>query len=55
MGSNFSSTGKYVEASSRSPCFKLCYGLNELEISNQVLETAPKNYDIKFNARYYIT
>lgn len=54
MRSNFSSTGRYVEVSSRSPCFEPFYGLNELEISNQVLETAPKDYDIKFNARYYI-
>lgn len=51
---NFSGSGKYKEISSNSPCFEPFYGLNELEISNQILETAPKDYDIKFNARYYV-
>ena len=54
MKVNFSSTGRYIEISTRSPCFEPFYGLDELEISNQILETAPKEYDIKFNARYYI-
>jgi len=54
LRSNFSGSGKYVEVSSRNPCFEPFYGLNELEISNQILETAPKDYDIKFSARYYI-
>ncbi len=51
---NFVSTGKYCEISSQTPCFEPFYGLNELEITNQILETAPKEYDIKFNLRYYI-
>lgn len=50
----FSGSGKYKEISNRNPGFEPFYGLNELEISNQILETAPKDYDIKFNARYYI-
>lgn len=54
LKNNFSSSGKYIEISSRNPCFEPFYGLNELEISNQILETAPKDYDIKFSARYYI-
>ncbi|MEE0913146.1 MAG: hypothetical protein U0L76_00990 [Ruminococcus sp.] len=51
---NFSVTNQYCEISTRSPCFEPLYGLNELEIANQILETAPKDYDIKYNARYYI-
>ena len=39
MKSNFSSTGQYIEISARSPCFEPFYGLNELEISNQIIET----------------
>lgn len=54
LRSNFSGTGRYREISSSSPCFEPFYGLSELEISNQILETAPKEYDIKFNARYYV-
>lgn len=51
---NFYGSGKYKEISINSPCFEPFYGLNELEISNQILETAPKEYDIKYNARYYV-
>lgn len=54
LRNNFSGNGRYKEISSSSPCFEPFYGLNELEISNQILETAPKDYDIKYNARYYI-
>lgn len=54
LRSNFSGSGKYIEVSATSPCFEPFYGLNELEIANQILETAPKDYDIKFSARYYI-
>lgn len=54
LRSNLSRTGHYVEISPNSPCFEPFYGLSELEISNQTIETAPKDYDIKFNARYYI-
>lgn len=50
----FSSSGKYFEISSRTPCFEPFYSLNELEIANQILESAPKEYDIRFSARYYI-
>lgn len=52
---NFSGTGKYKEISGGSPCFEPFYGLSELEISNQIMEAAPKEYDIKFNARYYVS
>ena len=54
LKNHFLGTGKYKEISSSSPCFEPFYGLSELEISNQILETAPKEYDIKFNARYYV-
>ena len=54
LRSNFSGSGRYKEISSGNPCFEPFYGLSELEISNQILETAPKDYDIKYNARYYI-
>lgn len=46
--------GNYQEISARSPRFEPFYGLSELEIANQITETAPKEYDLKFNARYYI-
>lgn len=54
LRTNFHGTGRYCEISSASPCFEPFFGLSELEISNQILETAPKEYDIKFNARYYV-
>jgi hypothetical protein len=54
LRSNFSGSGRYKEISSGNPCFEPFCGLSELEISNQILETAPKDYDIKYNARYYI-
>lgn len=54
LRTSFSGTGKYIEISPNSPRFEPFYGLSEIEIANQVLETAPKEYDIKFNARYYI-
>lgn len=54
LRANLSGTGKFIEVSSDNPCFEPFYGLNEFEISNQTLETAPKDYDLKYNARYYI-
>lgn len=53
LKNHFSRSGRYKEISSRTPCFEPFYGLSELEITNQILETA-KDYDIKYNARYYI-
>lgn len=46
--------GNYQEISSYSPRFEPFYGLTELEIANQITESAPKEFDLKFNARYYI-
>ena len=54
LRNQFGGSGRYKEISSMYPCFEPFYGLSELEISNQILETAPKDYDIKYNARYYI-
>lgn len=54
LRNNFSGNDRYIEISNRNPCFEPFYGLSELEISNQILETAPKDYDIKYNARYYV-
>lgn len=54
LRSNLSPTGKYCEISPSSPIFEPFYGLDILEISNQILESATKEYDIKYNARYYI-
>lgn len=54
MRSTFFGSGKYIEVSSHTPCFEPFFSLNELEIANQILETAPKEYDIRFSARYYI-
>lgn len=54
MRNTFTSSGRYLEISNRTPCFEPFYSLNELEIANQILEAAPKEYDIRFSARYYI-
>lgn len=54
MRNTFSSSGKYMEISNRQPCFEPFFSLNELEIANQILETAPREFDIRFSARYYI-
>lgn len=54
LRSTFTSSGKYSEISSRTPSFEPFYSLNEIEIANQILEAAPKEYDIRFSARYYI-
>lgn len=51
---NFEGTGKYREISTSSPCFEPFYGLSELEISGQILETASEEYDMKLNARSYV-
>ena len=50
----FSSTGKYIEINENNPCFEPFYKLNAMEITNQIFEAAPKEYDIKYSARYYI-
>ncbi len=47
-------TGKYLEIGPNSPCYEPFYSLSELEIANEITETAPKEFDLKFNARYYI-
>lgn len=54
LKNNFSSSGKYIEISSRNPCFEPFYGLDEDEISEQILETIPKKYDIKVSVSQYI-
>jgi hypothetical protein len=54
LRTNLAPTGKYCEVSPSSPGFEPFYGLDILEISNQILESSPKEYDIKYNARYYI-
>ena len=51
---SISPIGKYLEISPHSPCYEPFYGLSELEIANEITETAPKEFDLKFNARYYI-
>ena len=47
-------TGRYKEVSSNSPCFEPFFGLSKTEIADQILKTAPKEYDIKFNVGCYI-
>lgn len=54
LQANFSSTGLYREISAANPCFDPFQDMDELEISNMILEAAPKEYEIKPNARYYI-
>lgn len=54
MRSNFLGTGQYIEIGTEAPGFEPFYGLSELEIANQILETASRDFDIKYNVRYYI-
>ena len=54
LRSNLAPTGRYCEISSRNPVFEPFYGMTIQEIANQILESAPKEYDIKYNARYYL-
>lgn len=54
MRSNFLGTGQYIEIGTSSPVFEPFYGLGDLEIANQILETASRDFDIKYNVRYYI-
>lgn len=54
MRDAFLGGGKYKEISSSSPCFEPFYNLNVTELTNQIVEAAPVEYDIKYNARYYL-
>lgn len=54
MRDAFLGGGKYKEISSSSPCFEPFYNLNVIELTNQIVEAAPVEYDIKYNARYYL-
>ena len=51
---NLQPTGKYCEISPSNPVFEPFYGLDILEITNQILDVATKDYDIKYNVRYYL-
>lgn len=50
----FSGTDRFSSINTHSPCFEPFYGLDDFEISSQIIETAPKEFDIKYNARYYL-
>ena len=50
----FGSNGRYVEISQDNPCFEPFFGLNPMELVNQIIETAPKSLDIKHVLRYYM-
>lgn len=51
---NFSSSNQYRGISSSFPCFEPFYDLSPIEIARETLETAPKDYDLKSNAQFYI-
>lgn len=50
----FSSSHLYREISASSPCFEPFFGLSPIEIARETLEAAPKDYDLKGNATFYI-
>lgn len=50
----FAGHGEYAEVSRARPAFEPMYGLAPLEIANEVIQSATKDYDIKYNARYYL-
>lgn len=54
LRTNFQRTGHYQEISTSSPAFEPFYKLSALEITNLIMETAPKDYELKQEARYYI-
>lgn len=54
LRNQFGGTNQFVEISERSPRFEPMYMLNEMEIANEVVQSAPKDYDLKFNVKYYL-
>lgn len=54
LESELSFTHKYKEVGTSSPCFEPFYHLKESEIINLTMESAPKEYDIKYNVRPYM-
>lgn len=51
---SYSSSNCYREIGTSSPCFEPFYSLTALEIARETLETAPKEYELKSNAQFYI-
>ena len=50
----FNPQNKYFEISNRCRSFEPFYGLDASDVTNEILEIAPKDFDIKYSARYYI-
>lgn len=50
----FVRSDRYVEVSKHTSCFEPFFSLDELEIANQIIETAPESYNMGWKARYYI-
>lgn len=50
----FGGNDKFVEVNNDTSCFEPLFSLNELEIANQIMETASELYDMGWKARYYI-
>ena len=54
LGNAFPGNNVYTEISPSSPCFEPFYGLEPVELANQIVETAPQSYEIKHVVRYYL-
>ena len=52
--SRFSQLPEYAEISTRRPAFEPMYGLSDLEISNEIVESTPPQFDMKYNVKYYL-
>lgn len=52
--SRFSPSGRYAEIGFQSPAFEPMYGLSGLEISNEIVQAAAKDFDMKFIVKYYM-
>lgn len=49
-----SGTNYYEEISQSRPTFEPMYELSGLEISNEIVQSTPKEFDMKFNVKYYL-
>lgn len=50
----FGGSAAYAEVSRARPAFEPVYGLGQLDIANEFIQSATKDYDVKYNARYYL-
>ena len=52
--SRFGKDPRYVEISPQVPAFEPMYGLSGLEISNEIVQSTPPEFDMKYNVKYYL-